>query len=203
MSLEEFKQAIRDIKNLVKDNPRMLEGRDFTVTLTVGIQASNPTIARSVIKVLSDGSGDVLDDGVAISAAGLIGAHAELMYLYEYPAQEHTDLESGQRLAHHRRDECDGSPCSLHNPSDHAMRDWPRLWSDVAGMMRVCEHGRNHPDPDHVRHETGGNTGETSRAYQDHKAQGCDGCCTSAAWDLYLSVLGSAVRDRFARKYGR
>jgi hypothetical protein len=59
----------------------------------------------------------------------------------------------------HPREVCEaeGSPCVLHSPSDHHMRDWPTLWrADRRLMERICPcHGIGHPDPDdlafHVR----------------------------------------------------
>lgn len=76
---------------------------------------------------------------------------------------------TGQRLMDiHDREECDGRPCVIHNPSDHVMRDWPTHWREDRGLMeRICEHGIGHPDPD-------------SRAYLSVGGgiHGCDGCCS-------------------------
>lgn len=63
----------------------------------------------------------------------------------------------------HSREKCAGTPCCIHNPSDHHMKDWPQLWRDDRKMMeRTCPHGVGHPDPD------------DTKKYVDH---GCDGCC--------------------------
>lgn len=57
-------------------------------------------------------------------------------------------LESGQILQHHPSALC-SPPCSIHNPSLHHMRDWPRRWfQDRQMICRVCVHGIPHPDPD-------------------------------------------------------
>lgn len=63
---------------------------------------------------------------------------------------------------------CEGEHCTIHNPSDHRMRDWPI----ARGGERVCPHGIGHPDPDYLawrRRVTGGSTGAG--------VHGCDGCC--------------------------
>lgn len=74
-------------------------------------------------------------------------------------------LESGQVLTNvHDLGKCAGENCTIHNPSNHAMRDFPRYWrTDWGGFMeRICPHGIGHPDPD------------DRNAYSVH---GCDGCC--------------------------
>lgn len=57
-------------------------------------------------------------------------------------------LESGQLLAHHPLRYC-CPPCSIHAPSYHHMRGWPRRWVEPTKMItRVCTHDIPHPDPD-------------------------------------------------------
>lgn len=61
---------------------------------------------------------------------------------------------------------CAGEICSIHNPSDHHMRDWPQLWRpDRRITERICPHGIGHPDPDCI--------------YVMDGVHGCDGCCES------------------------
>lgn len=62
----------------------------------------------------------------------------------------------------HDAEKCAGRPCTIHNPSDHHMSEYPQLWYNFM-MHRVCEHNIPHPDPD----EPNGN-----------KIHPCDGCCT-------------------------
>lgn len=71
----------------------------------------------------------------------------------------------------HSPDKCGLFYCAFHNPSDHAMRDFPALWRADRGILeRICEHGVGHPDPD-------------SAAYLDsigkgsENVHGCCGCC--------------------------
>ncbi|MGY1609820.1 hypothetical protein [Geodermatophilus sp. SYSU D00700] len=71
---------------------------------------------------------------------------------------------------------CEGRGCSLHHPSAHHMRTWPRVWREFYGFSdRVCDHGVGHPDPDDVVHlqSVGGAT----------TAHPCDGCCTAPLRD--------------------
>lgn len=71
----------------------------------------------------------------------------------------------------HRKENCSGEHCVVHNPSDHHMRDWPLNWrSDRKMMERICPHGVGHPDPDDLAHKerTGAN---------DSEVHGCDLCC--------------------------
>lgn len=79
----------------------------------------------------------------------------------------------------HAQEKCMGQDlfCSVHNPSDHPLRDAQRSWRADKGMMeRECAHGIGHPDPDDLAFK---------QAYMDpnrHKQyafgwHGCDGCC--------------------------
>ena len=57
------------------------------------------------------------------------------------------------------------SPCTIHAPSFHHMRNWPLLWrGDRRIFERTCPHGIGHPDPD-------------TPSIID-TVHGCDGCCT-------------------------
>lgn len=74
-------------------------------------------------------------------------------------------LEGGEPIWAHRRRDCLGSPCPIHERTDHRMRGWPQHWrADRALMERLCPHGVGHPDPDQRRLADGG-------------VHGCDGCC--------------------------
>jgi hypothetical protein len=73
-------------------------------------------------------------------------------------------------------DECSGEFCSVHNPSDHPLRDAPYNWrSDRSMLERICDHGVGHPDPDDVAHHLRV-TPEDADWYPVH---GCDGCCSA------------------------
>lgn len=76
---------------------------------------------------------------------------------------------------HDESDDCKKYGCSIHNPSDHKMKDWPRNWRNDRGLMeRICEHGVGHPDPDHLGYifRTQG-----SNAMMIESIHGCCGCC--------------------------
>ena len=74
-------------------------------------------------------------------------------------------------IRYHDAEACAGQHCTLHNPSDHHMRDWPLTLRETTLMERKCPHGIGHPDPDSLAHlqrvAPGG-------AWDIH---GCDGCC--------------------------
>lgn len=69
--------------------------------------------------------------------------------------------------------------CCIHHPSDHALNTAPLDWWQGVGMMRVCEHGFRHPDPDDIAFKM--STGNfimveaisSVHLVSDH----CDGCC--------------------------
>lgn len=65
---------------------------------------------------------------------------------------------------------CAGSPCCLHNPSEHPLSGAPLNWRADRGIMeRICTHGVGHPDPDDAAHRA--KRGEMDTVH------GCDGCC--------------------------
>jgi hypothetical protein len=69
----------------------------------------------------------------------------------------------------HPATRCKNERCTIHNMSDHHMREWPQHWRDDRGIMeRICPHGVGHPDPD--------NPWELGDLNWIH---GCDGCCDS------------------------
>lgn len=74
---------------------------------------------------------------------------------------EHSEIQLGG--VHHSA-RCEGRPCPIHNRSNHALRSWPQVWHK-GRVMRVCEHGAWHKDPD----EPG-----------KKRCIFCDGCCITA-----------------------
>lgn len=75
---------------------------------------------------------------------------------------------TGQILNYHPATVCEGSPCPLHQPSEHHMVAWALHWRGDRGLMeRICEHGIGHPDPDSLAYLAGADDG----------VHGCDGCC--------------------------
>ena len=78
----------------------------------------------------------------------------------------------------HGADKCAGTPCCVHNPSDHHMREWP-ISFDIRlayAANRVCEHAREHPDPDSLAffNSRPGVSTELITMMALHR---CDGCC--------------------------
>lgn len=76
----------------------------------------------------------------------------------------------------HSPDRCGGETCVMHNPSQHAMREWPMHLRETGLVERICEHGVGHPDPDSAaffdNHGPLGSRGSWT-------IHGCDGCCVS------------------------
>lgn len=105
----------------------------------------------------------------------LTGLHEAGLYIVARPTLR-SDLyamEDGSTLATHPVDRCVGPHCSVHNPSQHPLRDRQLHWQNKI-MYRVCEHGQTHPDPDHLRYV------ETVRGPIIAALQAvhpCDGCC--------------------------
>lgn len=68
----------------------------------------------------------------------------------------------------HDPEQCAHEHCTIHNMSEHHMRDWPQHWRSDRGLMeRICPHGVGHPDPDEYKIHL--NPAES--------IHGCDGCC--------------------------
>lgn len=58
-------------------------------------------------------------------------------------------LGDGSLARLHGPARCAGVACPVHRPSRHALRDAPLTWiPELQLMMRRCEHGHEHPDPD-------------------------------------------------------
>lgn len=65
----------------------------------------------------------------------------------------------------HLPNQCRYTHCTIHNPSQHRMIDYPQRWRQDLGIMeRMCPHGVGHPDPDEGIQEN---------------IHFCDGCCGS------------------------
>jgi len=79
---------------------------------------------------------------------------------------------TGQHLLVHAKTDCKGEHCAIHNPSDHAMRDFPTHWRGDRGLMeRICGCGIGHPDPDDIAFK---------RALKGDEFADCEsvhGCC--------------------------
>lgn len=75
---------------------------------------------------------------------------------------------------------CAGTPCPIHQPSEHPLSEAPLHWrADRDLMERVCSHGLGHPDPDCLAHLARLNDPGWADAMGVH---GCDGCCTGSPW---------------------
>lgn len=91
---------------------------------------------------------------------------------YQEIPLEHGALFTGLM---HPPTQCKGESCTIHNRSDHHMRDMRQHWRDDRGMMeRICEHGVGHPDPDEYVFTNDEFTNEERMFFGVH---GCDGCC--------------------------
>ena len=73
----------------------------------------------------------------------------------------------------HPETACAGRHCVIHNPSDHPLRDAPKIWrADKQVMERQCPHGIGHDDPDDYAYRRSVDPNATS-------VHGCDGCCAT------------------------
>ena len=75
-------------------------------------------------------------------------------------------LENSDEVIYNAHDPkfCEGSPCVIHNLTDHHMRSWQQHYREDNRLMeRICTHGVGHPDPD--------------LPDQGDKVHRCDGCC--------------------------
>lgn len=123
------------------------------VALVVSVSVWVCLFARSILHAWADGELDLTDD------EGEPGEE-------KYPGFEHVRLENSDVwLWVHLPDRCVGEHCTIHNRSDHHMRDMPQHWRGDRNIMeRICSHGVGHPDPDEIASNT---------------IHGCcsDGCC--------------------------
>lgn len=84
-------------------------------------------------------------------------------------------LPSGDLLKTHGLAQCEGNWCTMHNPSQHPLRGMPVIWrSDINLMMRVCNHGLVHPDPDDLAFKHRASGAAWAERCSMHQ---CDGCC--------------------------
>ena len=82
---------------------------------------------------------------------------------------------SPQYLFCHDEGTCLGRYCTVHNRSDHPMRDFPQNWRwDRNLMERVCPHGIGHPDPDEI--------------YLSRDGRDIHGCCGICCIGSYPAV---------------
>lgn len=88
-------------------------------------------------------------------------------------------MDGGDLLRTHGRDQCAGQYCSLHNPSDHPLRDATIKWDRTRNLMvRFCNHGFWHPDADDIAFKHRSTGAHWAAACERHE---CDGCCGSPA----------------------
>ena len=84
---------------------------------------------------------------------------------------------TGQALWVHPESDCDGEDCTIHNPSNHHMREWPTHWrGDKGSMERICKCGVGHPDPDDLAFKIK-MAKKFGRDYEHLGVHGCCGCC--------------------------
>lgn len=87
----------------------------------------------------------------------------------------------------HSQSKCaDQDVCSIHNRSDHHMRQWTQDYRNDRDLMeRVCPHGIGHPDPDHIAGIKYFWTPDLEEFYgctldeyvYTQGVHGCDSCC--------------------------
>ena len=86
-------------------------------------------------------------------------------------------LPDGTTLQTHPESRCAGNACSIHNPSDHPLRDAPQYWDDrFKTIYRLCSHGYVHPDADDFAYKTSVQR-LSPLLLALVSAHDCDGCC--------------------------
>lgn len=93
-------------------------------------------------------------------------------------------ISETQVITTHDASRCAGQYCCIHNPSEHAMRDWVMYWRDDKKVMeRLCpKHGVGHPDPDDAAFNT-----RVGRSYLN--VHGCCGCCGAKTIDTGVTFV--------------
>lgn len=91
-------------------------------------------------------------------------------------------LHSGAILKNiHPEEGCRGRKCAIHNPSEHPLKDAPMDWygGEIRHLVRVCEHGFHHPDPDDIAFKmlTWDFMTVEAIASVHLVEENCDGCC--------------------------
>jgi hypothetical protein len=85
-------------------------------------------------------------------------------------------LPDGTLLQVHSVSRCVGDHCSIHNPSDHPLRDAPQLWDPrFKSIYRMCVHGNVHLDPDDLMFKW--RVGVSVQVLALISVHDCDGCC--------------------------
>lgn len=85
------------------------------------------------------------------------------------PRIQSQTLRGGEVIVAHVDWDCHSYWCPIHMPSPHHMREWPQHWNQITQtIMRVCEHGEQHYDPD---------SNVPINLIAEHQMQ-CDGCCS-------------------------
>lgn len=85
-------------------------------------------------------------------------------------------LHDGRVMQVHPAREC-LTPCPIHEPSDHPLKDAPLNWRPGPRLWeRICPHGCGHPDPDDLAFKQATMLPAAYRmaAFDSH---GCCGCC--------------------------
>ena len=83
-----------------------------------------------------------------------------------------------QKIRTHRKEDCIGGYCVIHNPSDHNMKDWPTHWREDRQIMeRLCKCGVGHPDPDDLAFKKDMAEKFGRGDDFDKGIHGCCGCC--------------------------
>jgi hypothetical protein len=108
----------------------------------------------------------------------------------EIATLEHSDIVLTNA---HTKKECYSEyRCTLHNRSNHHMREFPQMWNGRKQIMeRLCEHGYGHTDPDEIS------------GFEIHN---CDGCCAKLNLDptnaksqvIYTSNSSTVFEARWA-----
>lgn len=89
---------------------------------------------------------------------------------------------TGQQLLIHNKKDCKGKYCSIHNPSNHHMVNWPTHWRyDRKLMERIDPMGCGHPDPDDLAYKE-----SLGMDILTESIHGCTGLCNPKKYEEYI-----------------
>lgn len=122
----------------------------------------------------------VLHDAFAVASRyGVVPLYASVPWGHTSAEPLSFVVDAHRRLVvTHSATNC-ARPCPVHAPSEHPLREWPRLWRADRGIVeRLCPtHGVGHPDPDDLR----------VRNHWAEAVHGCCGCCDPSLYPVRSS----------------
>lgn len=113
-----------------------------------------------------------------IEVLPLIIPHSVPQQTEEQAFSERWEYHKELNLWVHAEGTCIGKNCSIHDPSDHPLKDARRNWRGDRNLMeRICSHGVGHPDPDDIAYHKLLEADPDTWDDPDPTGRGIHGCC--------------------------